>query len=648
MITNYVNFLLSVVRRRASYLESEFMIIDQQRSMIKSAPGIKKKDIIQLTLQRNIKASLHDLLLQYCKTMEETANPTSPLQQAISCHLFTIQQPKFQIRLQELYGQQSALTTLVNEDYRKAVGNSDISADVHLKMIALVFPYEFIIDILNDARFFHLLLKTVLNYKPEKHKQAVYTIFKEIKQFTVSKTIINNFMFFAAKNPMYFALAEHFVTIFTCDQMLHFDWQPLRNFSAAEKSALIAQNGIQNCELSQKLITKMQNSANEVVIDLDESEKMGFYLRPLNADEKNEKNSDENIEIDDNIELNENIEQFGLMELKHVILEIRKIPLQPSPTAMLHILSNSLQWLQASLTIDGVMVGADETFQFFVYVLAEAKLWCLPAIISFINTYVDDALRETKYEYYINQLQCGLEFIENRLLPVQPFIVFPFLTPPAAYAKDFHLVSEEQVHMRCFCVYAFPTWSYQRDNLYPAMIRYTGSSNDVAICYKYTVSDAVTSHKTSFNFEAIPTLNGTFLQLPSKIIERYWMIKIEDGDYEKHYDELCTYSSLLLMSKKRVQFHCIQGINILFQDVKAPYRLRSDDAVVSIRMAIADVQRSLVILEVLPDSFQVDGTLDHMTLLAIKKFVKNNKDYILLTPKVFEYINSSASKKMKK
>jgi hypothetical protein len=90
--------------------------------------------------------------------------------------------------------------------------------------------------------------------------------------------------------------------------------------------------------------------------------------------------------------------QVEIAELHHIVLELRKLPLQLSPSSVLCVAANAIQMLTAALRLcAGRSVGGDEIFQFFVFCLSLAKVWCLPALVSFVDTFVDEAIRETNF-----------------------------------------------------------------------------------------------------------------------------------------------------------------------------------------------------------------------------------------------------------
>jgi hypothetical protein len=86
------------------------------------------------------------------------------------------------------------------------------------------------------------------------------------------------------------------------------------------------------------------------------------------------------------------------------------MPLAMSPLSVLCVPSNAIFWLPTALhEAAGQKIGADEIFQFCVLSLSVAKLCRLPGLISFVDTFIEEALRETKFEYYIEQMRSALD-----------------------------------------------------------------------------------------------------------------------------------------------------------------------------------------------------------------------------------------------
>jgi hypothetical protein len=466
--------------------------------------------------------------------------------------------------------------------------------------------------------------------------EAVSVIFNQIRDFRKLSSLSTAYRFFTAENPMYFALAEQFVSIFVHNKMLRRDWEPLRNFSAAEKCALIARQGAIDCGLSETFVGRLK----ELRVPPEELNVERLFLRPIN------RNRGIHVPEDDMSG------QVEIAELHHIVLELRKLPLQPSPSSVLCVLANSIQMLTSALRLcAGQSVGADEIFQFFVFCVSLAKLWCLPALVSFVDTFIDEALRETKFEYYIEQLRSSLEFIDNRFLPVQPFVIFPVPRPPARLAAMMKPTAAGVISIKGFEVYALPTWSPARDKLFPAMIRYTGT-DQFAKCYQFVVSDT-TKLDPGLTLEAIATLHGTFLQLTPERIEEYSMIRVDDGDYVSHIEEIAAISAMMKMAGAGPVLNSSVGkMAKLYEVVRSLWRLPEPRLGVAaqIRIVIQSIQQALVDQRRLPRTFIVDGSLDIDTLAAIEQVWAGLGKHSAATPtfpcapRVFKAITESAKR----
>jgi hypothetical protein len=544
------------------------------------------------------------------------------MQQLIICHLSVMRETDFQIRLQELFGQQSALTTLVGEDYNKFTHDDDAPADVHMKMISLVFPYEFAIELLTNSEFLHEYMRTVLWYKVEKHLDAVSTIFQQIKQFEKLSNFASNYHFFTAQNPMYFSMAETFVTLFARSKMLQVGWDDLRNFAIEEKCALIARQGAIDCGLNTELVARLRELGARGPED-----GLHEYLRPI----KELPNGPKNVHIFDP----DQPEELELPELYHVVLELRKMPLAISPSAMLGVLSNAIFWLTTALhEAAGQKIGADEIFQFFVFSLSVAKLWCLPGLLSFVDSFIDEALRETKFEYYIEQMRSALDFIDHKVIPVQPYVLLPNYDLPLRLARRLKPVGDAPIAMKGFEVFAFPIWARECELFFPALLRYEGSEA-IAICRQYRVVDGDDVAPTGMR--KILTLHGTFFQLPREFIAERKLIRLTGGDYAAEYEDLAMVSAMIQMLGCNVANPSTAAIDKLLGLVAKTWKIdgvvkreRSGEVVdreqgkIQVNRIVADLQKALVLLEFLPMNFAVDAKMNLETVEAMKVFFKQN------------------------
>jgi hypothetical protein len=608
---NYINLFVDAVQLRINSLAAEIVLCDAQLKLFGGVPGTKEIDYKQLLLIRNIKATLHNALTEYNKTMQSFNRESAPLKKAISCHLFTLQQDKMQILLQELFGQQSALTTIVGNDYQKYTKDEDVPADIHLRMITLIFPYEFLVELLSSAEFVHNLAAVVLQYTAKNHVRHIRSLFNYIRKFKSLKTLSSSFQFFTANHTMFFALAEHLLTLFVRTKMLHENWQPLRNFTTAEKSRLITDQGSAKLKLNEKIVNYLISQK------IEKKELPSEDVRPICV-------TAPDLEFDEN-------EIIEIPALLHVVLELRKMPLQPSPSAVLYVLSNALGLMTSAVSIDKQQIGADEIFQFFVYCLATAKVWCLPGIASFAEKFVDEALLETKYQYLITQLNCALEFIEVRKLPVKPLLVLPSVPLTKEVLVNVTPADDEdKIILRRFAVYAYPTYSKKTKSVFPAMLRYTGDLLDVAIVRRYKVN---VSASFMGDIESVASLEGTIFPVTVQYIERNRMIKVNGGDMVQSDQLVSVFSALEKMLNGFVRKPALIKLDQVFTAVRETWKISKN--ISSVTIIIAEFQRALVILGKLPCEFPIDGVLNYETLKALEGMIGKGFE---LSPKTFEYV----------
>jgi hypothetical protein len=447
----------------------------------------------------------------------------------------------------------------------------------------------------------------------------VSVIFNMIQQFQ-TKLSEKCLLFFTQCNPMYFSLAEHFVTMFVRQKIFLVKSDFLRNFSTQEKCTLITRCGAQDCGLNAQLLKRLTElggaGTGESVVE---------HLRPI---------SDQGLGKNVNVPDTEMPMEVEVQKLYHVVLEIRKVPLGVSPSAMLEYLSNAMHWLTSALhACAGMQVGADEIFQFFVFCLSAAKLWCLPSIITFIDKYMDDALRETKFNYYIEQLRSALEFIDGRVIPGPPFFIMPFAELPDRLVGHLQQVDDHRITMKGFEIYAFPIWAAECEKFFPALMRYT-RSEEVAICYRFQIIDN-TDIGAGTKMEQIITIQGTFYQLTSEFIEENHMVRIDNGDYVESADDLALVSAMVQMLNCNVANPSIGKIPEMFSYVAAQWKML-DRKISNITVIVAEVQRALVVLEILPTNFSVDGKMNRETVQGMNvffcQFIRSGKK----TPFVFD------------
>lgn len=691
MKSNIYQKIVSTVRYRILSLEEEVDILDEETLLISHVPGTTEIDQKKLILLRNVKSVLHDTLLSYYINFTSLCpSSTTSISEATKFHIQVLKLKEMEILISELFGQQSALNTFVGHDYNKYSRDFCVPDDMKLRLLSQVFPFEFEFDLLSDSSFFEFLLKIVNEYQVENHEELIKQLFERIS-IQKPKSFI---YFFTADSPLYFCLAEHFLSSFVHNQMLHFEWDPLENFSIYQKCRLIATQGPLSCSIKPSLIELLKSAqGNNKILEIIKSthstnlrSNRSFYCRPFisrfntkiwnfynnktsnitnsdfsenyNDNSKDYNNDDDdymnssnfnnnnfkgngssnnyskpnksdynaNKNIDDNGNNNDNsnnvysnndnsnndnsnnssnnnnnishnrqfeeefikksssqssicseIEEevvkirrekehfnYELPQLWHVSLDLKRLSLQTSPSFVLCVLSNSLIWLTNAITIDGNFVGADEILEFFVFALALSEPKHLPALCVFTERFLDRGLKdETKFSYLLTQLSGALTFIQQQLLRVPPFLIFPFKKPMERLRGRMRRV-ESDIVMRGFRIFAIPTFRKEKDELFPALLQYTGNEDDVAICSAFSFSvNSDEEGKSLMNdpkvqvfplnmpyFEVIPTIYGSFLQLTDEYICRFQMIQIDNGNVDDTIEAINAISIIMKLLPK--------------------------------------------------------------------------------------------------
>ena len=306
---------------------------------------------------------------------------------------------------------------------------------------------------------------------------------------------------------------------------------------------------------------------------------------------------------------------------------------------MLFFLANAIQWIKSGLRAAcGQDPGADELMPVFVYCLACSRPPFLPAMIAFIERFVDAALKETSFLYYIEQLKSSLEFITDRTLPVQPFLLFPFTELPDRLTGRLTLTNDEPLTIKGFEVWAFPTFSEMVDTWGPALIRYTGSEK-VARVYQFRVDQDV-QLVPNRSMDLVPTLKGAFLHFPHEMIAVNQMIEVEDGDFVSAIPNIVAISGMMIMSGVSRCKPTVVAMNRMYSEFCQEWASNEKELASrkkrgplnEIRQRIAEMQKALVLLQRLPASFPLDGRLNVETLHALQKYYEKEDGRLVLRP----------------
>jgi hypothetical protein len=588
--------LCRVLRDRIQLLESELFIFDEELSVIWMAPGHPEKLERQLICQRNVKATLHDVLFFYFRMLSDHKIEDRNI---FSFHSSVLRDSRFLVLVHELFGQQSSLNNLVGPDYYRCSHDENIPDDVQLRMIQLVFPYEFEFQLLQNERLFKCLLNLVKDYRIELHEQCLRGLYQIICEIPPTSPIF----FFTADSPLFFTLTEHLLVAFVRPQMLHVNWNSLEHFAICEKCSLIASQNVREF-LGQ----------NAPLLDLLEAKYQALLAQPPEETEMFLRKTEGSLGTK---QLTLSLPD-ELLPLRHVILELKRMAFQVSPSAVLCVLANASSWLTDALSREGHAVGAEEIFQFLVFALSCAGINFLPSLVTFITRFVDSGLLQTtKFGYVLTQFQCCCTAIQRRLLPVKPFFIFPFSNIPGQL-QDKMTIGESLV-MRGFAVWAFPTFVPQYDALFPAMLAYTGNENDVAICNEFRITSNFGALVASLpTFETVPTKRGTFLHLTPETIESYQMIAVDVGNFDDRIEDIRTFSAMMKMIQ--IGGHrMLSNIVNHYQFLSTQLHFVGSDFSANMRVFVSRLQQALRLQTRYP--LAIDGIMRAETVTAIEESV---------------------------
>jgi hypothetical protein len=329
--------------------------------------------------------------------------------------------------------------------------------------------------------------------------------------------------------------------------------------------------------------------------------------------------------------------QGDLAPIEHVVLELRRMAFQVSPSAVLCVLSNAWYWLTNALTADGHVVGANEIFQFFVFALCRSDIRYLPALVSFVDRFVDRGLKDTRFGYLLTQLTSALDFIRQRVLPINPFLVLPFKTVSQRLRGKMTWVGS--VVMRSLAVFAFPSFTPDIDRLFPAMLRLAGVEDNVAVCHQFQMASTVGLFPDDIpELDTCPTVHETFFLLSATLITRYNMILVDSGDFERNADGV-QFMSALMKPGAPVTKPRLAELDKLCEAVRWRFHFIGPYHAINVRAAIAEVQRALAIAG---KKIALDGVMSSETAAAIAEFCGVAPD-VTFTPEMFDQILTSVA-----
>jgi hypothetical protein len=433
--------------------------------------------------------------------------------------------------------------------------------------IPICFPYDLVfLDLLKAQLFLEEFFKIVFLYKSSDHRVAVKEVFGLLRGKHEN-------------NLLLLIVAETMLSFFVMDRIRE---------SLKEPSGSLA--FLQNCYgfLSSQLSKLTLSVRHLQVIEVQKSDE------PIPIDHPDYDGDKESV----------------IPGLRQVVLEFRKLTTQISVSTMSQILITSNELLEAALTAEGAIIGADESFQYILVTLADAKFYEMRTILNIFNGFVLGDLRSSRLNFLIERVRIAIQFLETQKIRVPPLVLLPFIT---RNIPNMVLSSRTPIEIRGFSLWAVPTFVKTTQ---PAEIACTGDPCDVAAVYGYTEIDY---SRLASDVQAAPTIQGMVIYRPVKLLESQGLIRVPEGDFVKALPDIGIFSNLLLMK--------LPGVNGRRSMADLPVFLRQFSEVwpkIATRHAadrvlavITEIQASLT-GSLLPEGYQMTGIVDPLLIEAIR------------------------------
>lgn len=514
MIHNNLEILYKAVKNRTFQIECEIQLLQEQFSFIDNLKGMEDRIKRLIFFKYSSLDAIHSIYELYLENIQDYLTGPCPFKKAMQYHFSTIcilfnpeliQLPQKdkdeQERISKYYDKaQDCLITLeANQEAIKDLMGLDLckcdgSIERLIEALYFLFPYkELIVLISTDNVFFTNLIKAAYEYDGSSERKSESHV-KCLKQ--VYKSFPSNWNNYNKETIL--AISEVLLSIFTFQQDNQNVQANIGCFEISERCKYLVKRNLEQVSIKQDFISIIEKNLC-FTSDITSKEEKVNKIKTIPLEYQNDQHS-------------------PIMCIHHVVLELRKLPLQPSVSFMCVILMRTMNFLNTALCTEGKFVGADESFQFFIGALADARLYHLPRILDQMKTFIVSDLTVGKISFLISQLECAIDFIKMRILPVAQYILFPFKRDDI---KSLHLVTKEELEkstqiintpsssksfysyvdadvnfqsdsddgklvLTGFVICAFPTFLRGKGQI-PSVLFCTGDVRDKVVVYRYTL-----------------------------------------------------------------------------------------------------------------------------------------------------------------
>jgi hypothetical protein len=463
------------------------------------------------------------------------------------------------------------------------------------------FPYDFVItDLLSKIAFFRPFFQIILKYTVPEHKNCLKSVF----------LLMNN----RPSDPyVRLAIAEILLSVCVFDKIRPHFCDPVSDFSFSENCKILVRDGLSSIITSRDCLVDCPPEIAK--IDAEPVQKVTSKPPYFSVDDP-----------------------LLVPQIRHVVLELRKLATQTSVTMLNCVLAQAMAYLVAAIAPRGANVGADESFQFFVAALAEAQLFALPTILKIIENLIVQDLRPAKATFLASQLRIGLQFIQSRSISVPPCLLLPYIDRES---EELVLENEEKVTLRCFAVFAKP-FTKRKSAIPRAIVRCTGDPLNQAVVYKYRLVDGKEPIVGPY-YHSLATTEGSVCYVESNDESFKTFIAIDEGGYEDRMADIRVISNLNAMLPPKDRAYRLASLRVMTaQFARMWKRDEAGDLGNEIIAEGVKVQEALKRMGRLPPDYDVTGVLDFPTLEAIVG-IQRLRSIEAITPQVVADLCSSVN-----
>ncbi|EAY17481.1 hypothetical protein TVAG_494230 [Trichomonas vaginalis G3] len=605
---NASEFLIKAATRLMYQIDCAAIIDSQLIDVISKIPGLDQNEIDVIVMEHRAHQQFYIKLVDYVKVMKQMVKEVCPFKQAISIHMYALKSIDIPFFIEVIKEHQEALSQITGIPLPKNVTTSDQAVE----SVSKFFPFDAILPLMFDQSFFTDLMKIMFSFTPDNFQKTISQVFKLLKHVNLNPYV---------KMVVSEVILDYFVgDIKLSDQKTMFKNYILTDVQFFQNCKLIISGGISSLSI---------NKEKSDLFNIDFQPNQDYY-DPL---EYTPPNTISLCFDDDGVEM-------PLKKLNHVWILLRKIPVSISTTSSFVIISKAIDWLKTAMVKEGMEVGADELFQFFVACIVNAKLLHLPTLIKMMDNFAVTDLMSARYKYLKTQLSSAVEFVQTRQIRVPPFLIFPF--DKTEENKGLSRVDEGHIILPRFTVYAFPRF---KNTVVSAVLVYTGSQADTAIGYKFKISEDATETmvKLGQEFMTIPTVDGTIFTWDIDEAQDRKMIKVNDGDMASHNGDVSIISNLLLMTPSLVKFPSIELKENLLSLFTDKWRVNLSDAESALVHFVTELQSALIRKGF--KGVQANGVISEIDVGIIKSIItgfRNGEFYI--NQKIYTFILNNSIK----